>query len=119
MQHQLGGLGLARAGFAANDDGLIDVLVHELLQRVLGLGKRVRWQRSVALVAVPAQIGVAHEGSGFELPTRGGERGGRSPLDHLLAVQRKPLERVHCDENWAAVRVDAVEPEARLDVVQN
>ena len=53
MQHQLGGLGLARAGFAANDDGLIDVLVHELLQRVLGLGKRVRWQRSVALVAVP------------------------------------------------------------------
>lgn len=54
MQHQLGGLGLARAGFAANDDGLIDVLVHELLQRVLGLGKRVRWQRSVALVAVPA-----------------------------------------------------------------
>ena len=75
MQHQLGGLGLARAGFAANDDGLIDVLVHELLQRVLGLGKRVRWQRSVALVAVPAQIGVAHEGSGFELPMRGGERG--------------------------------------------
>ena len=53
MQHQLGGLGLARTGFATNHDCLVDVLVHELLQGILGLGKRVRWQRSVALVAVP------------------------------------------------------------------
>mmetsp|Transcript_9976 Transcript_9976/g.25803 ORF Transcript_9976/g.25803 Transcript_9976/m.25803 type:complete len:521 (-) Transcript_9976:76-1638(-) len=90
LEHELGGLGLAGARLTADDHGLVELRLDELLVGVLGLHEAVRGLRAIRTVMVR--------------------------LDDLLAVDGQPLEWVHRDEDRARVRVNLVHTEAEVDV---
>ena len=92
LEGDLGRLGLSRAALAADDDRLADAGGLHLPQRLVGDGVHVRRHHTDALADVVEE--------------------------HILAVDWKPLEGVHGDQDVARVGVDLVLGVAARQIVQ-